>query len=58
VFVPTRAYRRALTVLDVHRFAVLTGPPAMGKTAIARIIAFAHSPTARRLALTQQPSSR
>jgi hypothetical protein len=41
VFVPTRAYRRALEVLDRHRFAVLTGPPEMGKTATARIISLA-----------------
>jgi hypothetical protein len=41
VFVPTRAYRRALGVLDAHRFAVLSGPPEMGKTAIARVIAVA-----------------
>jgi uncharacterized protein (DUF1778 family) len=41
VFMPTRAYRRALGVLEAHRFAVLTGPPEMGKTAIARTIALA-----------------
>ena len=41
VFVPTRAYRRALAVLDRYRFAVLTGPPEMGKTAIARMISLA-----------------
>ncbi|HTU79110.1 MAG TPA: hypothetical protein VMF09_10165 [Solirubrobacteraceae bacterium] len=41
VFVPTGAYRRALEVLDAHRFAVLTGPPEMGKTSIARMIALA-----------------
>ena len=41
VFVPTRAYRRALEVLAHHRFAVLTGPPEMGKTAIARMIGLA-----------------
>ncbi|MDQ6803502.1 MAG: hypothetical protein M3065_00745 [Actinomycetota bacterium] len=41
VFVPTAAYRRALEVLDAHRFAVLTGPPEMGKTAIARMIGLA-----------------
>ncbi len=41
VFVPTRAHRRALQVLAAHRFAVLTGPPEMGKTAIARMIALA-----------------
>ncbi len=41
VFVPTRAYERALAVLGEHRFAVITGPPEMGKTAIARMIALA-----------------
>jgi hypothetical protein len=41
VFVPTGAYRRALAVLDAHRFAVLTGPPEMGKTAIARMVSLA-----------------
>ena len=41
IFVPTGAYRRALAVLDAHRFAVLTGPPEMGKTAIARMVALA-----------------
>jgi hypothetical protein len=40
-FVATRAHRRALTVLAEHRFAVLTGPPEMGKTATARMIALA-----------------
>ena len=30
VFVPTRAYDRALWVLGSHGFAVLTGPPEMG----------------------------
>lgn len=41
VFVPTRAHARALEVLAAHRFAVLTGPPEMGKTAIARMVAIA-----------------
>jgi hypothetical protein len=41
VFVPTRAYARAVRTLDQHRFAVLTGPPEMGKTAIARMVALA-----------------
>ena len=41
VFVPTRAYARTLDVLAGHRFAVLTGPPEMGKTAIARMVALA-----------------
>lgn len=41
VFVPTGAYRRALGILDAHRFAVLTGPPEMGKTAIARMVGLA-----------------
>ena len=39
VFVPTRAYQRTLDVLDLHGFAVVTGPPEMGKTAIARTVA-------------------
>src|SRR5215213_3174035 len=41
VFVATRAYARALAVLERHRFAVVTGPPEMGKTAIARMLALA-----------------
>ena len=41
VFVPTRAYLETLGVLERHRFAVLTGPPEMGKTAIARMVALA-----------------
>ncbi|MBV8218480.1 MAG: hypothetical protein JO325_08440, partial [Solirubrobacterales bacterium] len=41
VFWPTRAYSRARTVLGQHRFVVLTGPPEMGKTAIARMLALA-----------------
>jgi hypothetical protein len=39
VFWPTRAYERARAVLGRHRFVVLTGPPEMGKTAIARMLA-------------------
>ncbi len=41
VFWPTRAYGRALAVLAAHRFVVLTGPPEMGKTAIAQMLALA-----------------
>jgi hypothetical protein len=41
VFVATRAYSRTVAVLERHRFAVVTGPPEMGKTAIARIVALA-----------------
>ena len=41
VFVPTRSYGRAREVLARHRFVVLTGPPEMGKTAIAQMIALA-----------------
>ncbi len=40
-FWPTRAYERARAVLGRHRFVVLTGPPEMGKTAIARMLALA-----------------
>jgi hypothetical protein len=38
VFVATGAYARTLEVLRRNRFAVVTGPPEMGKTAIARTI--------------------
>jgi hypothetical protein len=41
VFVPTRAYAHALDVLGQHRFVVLSGPPEMGKTAIARVLGLA-----------------
>jgi hypothetical protein len=41
VFVPTAAYEQALATLRRHHFAVLTGPPEMGKTAIARMISLA-----------------
>jgi hypothetical protein len=42
VFWPTHAYERAREVLERHRFVVLTGPPEMGKTAIAEMLALAH----------------
>jgi hypothetical protein len=41
VFWPTRAYDRARVALAAHRFVVLTGPPEMGKTAIAQMLALA-----------------
>ena len=41
VFWPTRAFARARDVLVRHRFVVLTGPPEMGKTAIAEMLALA-----------------
>jgi hypothetical protein len=41
VFWPTRAYEQARVVLDRHRFVVLTGPPEMGKTAIALTLGLA-----------------
>lgn len=37
-FVPTAAYYSAIKTLDRHGFLVLTGPPEMGKTAIALVI--------------------
>ena len=39
VFWPSRAYERARDVLARLRFVVLTGPPEMGKTAIAQMLA-------------------
>jgi hypothetical protein len=41
VFVATGPYVRALEALERHHFAVLTGPPEVGKTAIARTIGLA-----------------
>ncbi len=41
VFVPTPAWYQALAVLKDHHFLVLTGPPEMGKTAIARMLGLA-----------------
>jgi hypothetical protein len=41
VFVPTRAYRAAVDAVSRHGFAVLTGPPEMGKTASARMLGLA-----------------
>lgn len=41
VFAPTEAYNLAFKVLQSHHFAVLEGPPEMGKTAIAWMMALA-----------------
>jgi hypothetical protein len=41
VFVPTTAYDKAWTTLRANHFAVLYGPPEMGKTAIAWMVALA-----------------
>ena len=41
VFAAAGPYRRALDVLERHSFVVLTGPPEMGKTAIARMVGLA-----------------
>jgi hypothetical protein len=39
VFVPTKAFDEAWDILEKHNFVVLEGPPEMGKTAIAWMIA-------------------
>ena len=41
MFVATPAWHRAVAVLRRHHFLVLTGPPEMGKTAIARMLGLA-----------------
>ncbi len=41
VFVPTDAYARAVAALRRHAFLVISGPPEMGKTAIARMLGLA-----------------
>jgi hypothetical protein len=41
IFVATEAYNKALKILDSYGFVVLTGPPEMGKTATAWMIAIA-----------------
>lgn len=42
VIVSTAAYDLTWKVLEKHSFAVLDGPPEMGKTAIARAVALGH----------------
>src|SRR6185437_5858537 len=42
VFVPTAAFDECWRILLKHHFAVLTGPPEMGKTSISWMIAFVH----------------
>lgn len=41
-FVATQPYHQALGKLNRHHFVVLEGPPEMGKTSIARMLALAH----------------
>src|SRR3954451_1044110 len=41
LFVGTRPYQRAVESLERHGFVVLTGPPEVGKTAIAQMLALA-----------------
>lgn len=42
-FIPTRSHHRAVETVRRHGFVVLTGPPEMGKTSIARMIALAQA---------------
>lgn len=44
-FVPTEAYEKAWSVLKEHSFAVLCGPPEMGKTTIAWMVALSQVAT-------------
>ena len=54
-FVPTGAYERTWQVLRLHQFAVLYGPPEMGKTAIAWMIALAQLSQGWEAFLCQSP---
>ena len=54
-FVPTGAYERTWKVLRSHQFAVLYGPPEMGKTAIAWMIALAQLSQGWEAFLCQSP---
>lgn len=55
-FVPTSAYERALNVLRTNHFAVLYGPPEMGKSAIAWMVALAQLSQEWDAFLCQSPS--
>ena len=43
IFAPTTAYERAWSILRKHHFAVLEGPPEVGKSAIAWMVALSQS---------------
>ena len=55
VFVPTSAFERSWEVLRKHHFLVLEGPPEMGKTAIARMIALTQLAAGWEAVVCQEP---
>lgn len=56
VFVPTEAYARTWRVIGKHHFAVLTGPPEMGKTSISWMVALAHLATGWQVIDCEKPA--
>ncbi len=56
VFVPTEAYAKALSVLHKIHYVVLEGPPEVGKTAIARMIALSYIPEGWEAIECQEPN--
>ena len=57
VFVPTSAYDRTWRVLQKHHFAVLEGPPEMGKTAIAWMVGLVNLSNGRDVIICDKPDA-
>ena len=55
IFVPTSAFEHSWEVLRKHHFLVLEGPPEMGKTAIARMIALTQVASGWEAVVCQEP---
>jgi hypothetical protein len=56
VFVPTAAYNRTLRILEKNGFVVLLGPPEMGKTVLAQMLALAKHTTGWDVVECRHPS--
>ncbi len=55
VFVPTHAHGRTVSILGRHNFVVLTGPPEMGKSSIAKMVALARAAEDWRVVQCESP---